>query len=96
MAKCPLCDRDMSLPTTKSCVQPKGIEYADGTEADALPYGPDPDYPDLNETNDFCRDCNVAYGGTHHMHCCIETCPRCDGQLLSCDCHAVEAFQFEL
>ena len=31
-----------------------------------------------------CRDCGVLTGDIHHFHCCLETCPKCGGQLLMC------------
>lgn len=33
-----------------------------------------------------CGDCNAAIGHYHHFGCDMETCPRCGGQLISCDC----------
>jgi hypothetical protein len=33
-----------------------------------------------------CRDCAVRPGAIHHRYCSQERCPRCDGQLISCDC----------
>jgi hypothetical protein len=33
-----------------------------------------------------CRDCGAEAGGLHHESCCVEACPACGGQLLSCDC----------
>lgn len=82
---CPLCQRDMASPKTVSCLRRKAIEFEDGSIYAAIPYAHDPDYPDLNVTTDRCRDCGVAWYGTHHPNCCIETCPKCYGQALSCD-----------
>ena len=41
---------------------------------------------------DPCRDCGVAPGQIHvHTHsCCIEECPKCHWQLISCPCTAAE------
>lgn len=84
---CPLCHRDMSSPTTVSCLRRKGITFADGSVYAAIPYSSDPHYP-LEREDDQCRDCGVMWDGTHHLYCCIETCPKCYGQMLSCEtCH---------
>lgn len=85
---CPLCERDMASPKTVSCSQRKGTEFQDGSIYAALQYGSDALQPYVEIAPERCRDCNVMYGGTHHMNCCIETCPKCHGQALSCNtCH---------
>ena len=33
-----------------------------------------------------CRDCAAARGQLHVPRCCVEDCPRCGGQRISCDC----------
>ena len=33
-----------------------------------------------------CRDCGTPLGGVHHPGCCIERCPACHGQAISCGC----------
>jgi hypothetical protein len=33
-----------------------------------------------------CGDCGVVRGGFHHLGCDIQRCPRCFGQMMSCDC----------
>ena len=33
-----------------------------------------------------CHDCNAKAGEYHHWGCDMERCPRCGGQLISCDC----------
>ena len=37
-----------------------------------------------------CRDCGVPAGSIHILTCCIEECPRCPGQYMSCDCNGEE------
>ena len=46
-----------------------------------IPYGRD--YPDGLPQ---CRDCGVEHGQLHVPACCVERCPRCDGQAISCLC----------
>jgi hypothetical protein len=33
-----------------------------------------------------CHDCGAKSGYLHHNGCDMESCPKCGGQLLSCDC----------
>jgi predicted Zn-ribbon and HTH transcriptional regulator len=33
-----------------------------------------------------CRDCGVAIGELHVPFCCVEECPKCRAQALSCLC----------
>lgn len=33
-----------------------------------------------------CHDCAAKYGEYHHFGCDIERCPKCGGQIISCDC----------
>jgi len=33
-----------------------------------------------------CHDCAAMYGKLHHCGCDVERCPKCGGQLISCDC----------
>ena len=35
-----------------------------------------------------CRDCAAARGQLHVPRCCVEDCPRCGGQVISCECGA--------
>jgi hypothetical protein len=33
-----------------------------------------------------CGDCATPIGGVHHLGCCMEQCPACVKQLISCGC----------
>lgn len=33
-----------------------------------------------------CGDCDAEFGELHHVGCDLETCPACQGQLISCSC----------
>jgi len=33
-----------------------------------------------------CRDCAVSHGQLHVLSCCVERCPTCGGQNISCSC----------
>ena len=37
---------------------------------------------------DDCRGCGTPLGGVHHPGCCLERCPACHGQALTCPCVA--------
>jgi tartrate dehydratase alpha subunit/fumarate hydratase class I-like protein len=52
-----------------------------GVEYQRVRYGFD--YPDGKTT---CRDCGVEHYQFHVAGCCVERCPRCEGQAISCDC----------
>jgi hypothetical protein len=40
----------------------------------------------LQEFGARCGDCNVTRGSLHHLHCDMEECPKCAGQLIACGC----------
>jgi hypothetical protein len=57
----------------------------DGLPVERVRYG--------SETHDWgvgprrqCHDCGVINGEFHVPSCDVEECPRCHGQVLSCDC----------
>ncbi len=70
--------RDWDLLTT--CIQ-KQVQGLPGR-----PYlWPDDDQLPPNHR---CHDCWVPLGAFHHWECCVEECPCCGGQLLTCGCFA--------
>jgi len=43
-----------------------------------------------------CHDCGVKEGELHKEGCDMERCPRCGGQLISCDCNDSELPSFRI
>jgi hypothetical protein len=73
----------MSDASVTTCARNAAIEYPDGKSLPATPYNPKA----LHLPNWIrCPDCNVTAGGNHHANCDQENCPKCGGQLISCDC----------
>lgn len=33
-----------------------------------------------------CHDCGAGSGNYHHPGCDMERCPKCEGQMIWCDC----------
>ena len=81
MVICQDCGKEMLDRNTKSCtfneVQIGGVWYKRDTA-----------YYDYNE---HCHDCGIKNtpGNIHHWGCDIERCPKCGGQLLSCNCDII-------
>lgn len=74
-AICNWCKKKMNVGT---CIGNTRIKFRDGKEFPAVPHNL------IDEEN--CHDCGVEAGGHHHPGCDMERCPRCKGQLISCDC----------
>jgi hypothetical protein len=72
---CKACGADMADDRTVTCRGNTMIKIK-GESLPAIPY----------QGERRCHDCNIAPGGNHHLHCDMEDCPRCGGQLLSCGC----------
>jgi len=41
---------------------------------------------DSGAIRDGCRDCGVIKGEYHVWECAVERCPKCGGQLITCNC----------
>ena len=83
MGICLRCRKDMTSASVTTCEENISVKYPDGEILQPVPYDP----KNLHAPAWFrCPDCNVAPGGMHHANCDQEHCPRCGGQLISCDC----------
>lgn len=84
MVACKWCKKEMTDQNTTTCT-PGLVKFPDGTQMDPIPY-----HLDGVPKDHRCHDCNVALGGIHHPGCDMECCPKCKGQLISCDCLSTE------
>jgi hypothetical protein len=77
MATCQDCKKEMKR--AKSCNKPQYVIL------DGISFWRDVSYYDHNK---HCHDCNIVNepGNLHHLGCDVERCPKCGGQLISCDC----------
>jgi hypothetical protein len=41
---------------------------------------------DSHDGAERCSDCAVDRGQLHVPTCCVERCPKCKGQAISCEC----------
>lgn len=55
--------------------------YMDGAGGfyEAVPFGG-------TGTGPACPDCGAVRGEPHHIHCSVEPCPKCGGQIIGCSC----------
>jgi hypothetical protein len=51
-----------------------------------IPFGEESGWGD----SETCHDCVAAHGQIHVEGCDVERCPKCGGQLISCDCGFTE------
>jgi hypothetical protein len=67
------------------------VTLADGTY-ERLTYGEEPSLlaHDPTFAKYPCHDCAVVAGQYHVPDCDLEECPRCGGQLITCDCEILE------
>jgi hypothetical protein len=82
MVICQDCKQEMSDPKTATC-NDATVTFPDGTRMQRIPYA---EFIHGIKTATRCADCNIEYGGFHHLGCDMEVCPKCDGQLISCGC----------
>ncbi len=86
MAVCEWCNHEML--TADGCTNNCTVQFADGQIMQSVPYLVDwitPSDPDYH-CYERCHDCNVKIGERHHPGCDMECCPRCEGQLIRCNC----------
>ena len=82
MVICEDCEQEMTDPKTITC-KDVTVEFPDGTKMQRIPYA---EFIQGIHTATRCHDCNIDYGGYHHLGCCMEMCPKCDNQLITCGC----------
>jgi hypothetical protein len=83
MARCCVCEREMSSRRVISCDAEARRGLVPMSIGDEL-YEP-VRFP-IDGPRERCRDCGVLKGQIHHFGCCIEECPACGGQFISCGC----------
>lgn len=79
---CKVCGVKMT-PNNKGCWAYFGKKKGDTVKKyERIPYGGNGE-----DASEPCHDCGVMEGAYHHDGCDNETCPKCNGQALGCDCN---------
>lgn len=81
MAKCKYCKQEMTV--AGGCVRVPVI--SNGKEYEPIRVGNEGHYLEYADIY-RCGDCGARMGEYHHPGCCMEKCPVCGGQLISCGC----------
>jgi len=87
MVKCEDCKKEMKNKNVTSCsLKFRCLKFKVGKKEEIYPR--DTTYFDWN---DRCHDCGIEnrVGNLHHFSCDVERCPKCGGQLISCDCEKI-------
>jgi hypothetical protein len=72
----------MTDENTIDCPKNRIIVFNEYESMPSIPY----ENEFFDDPNHRCHDCNVKLGSYHHPGCDMERCPKCGGQLISCDC----------
>lgn len=75
-----------ALETALGLLETAEMQYERSEAQDGNAYWRSRSERSYAEPDHRCHDCGIAPGGFHHPGCDIEICPRCKGQLISCDC----------
>lgn len=83
MAVCPICKKEML--EADGCIG--GRLMIKGKAWPRIKVGDPGDYGNITDPDTYrCGDCGSKAGYYHHFGCDMERCPKCHGQLISCDC----------
>lgn len=88
MAKCQECGREMLK--AKGCRALKVKFPNDNKLYKRIRFGDAGDWGEDAKEDARCGDCGAKKGGYHHSGCDCERCPKCGGQLITCECWEVK------
>lgn len=78
---CAWCRRHIGSGTCVGDCDIDGVRFA------RVPFGGESVFLEDCRVPDWsCHDCAAKAGEFHHRCCCVEECPRCGDQFLSCGC----------